>query len=240
MVSTPTILPLKIEGATVTRRGKTLVGPIDWVVENSGISIVMGPNGSGKTSFLRMLHGLERLREGNLSWAVPEPQTRTKQGFVFQTPIMMRRSVEDNLAYPLQLAKSPSAQISDQVQTWADRIGMSQLLRQPATRLSGGEKQKLALARALIREPEILFLDEPCANLDGRATREIEEILLDYSKLGTRIIMSTHNIGQAKRLASEVLFFYKGALHESAGAETFFKAPKTREAAAFLEGDIIE
>lgn len=240
MVSIPPILPLRLDGATVTRRGKTLVGPIDWVVEPNGFSIVIGPNGSGKTSFLRMLHGLERVRKGRLTWAVPEPQTRTRQGFVFQTPIMMRRSVKDNLAYPLRLAKAAPREIARQVDTWCERIGMSELKDQSATRLSGGEKQKLALARALIRAPEILFLDEPCANLDGRATREIEEILQDYAKLGRRIIMSTHDIGQAKRLASEVLFFYKGALHETSDASMFFKAPKTPQARAFLDGDIIE
>jgi tungstate transport system ATP-binding protein len=106
--------------------------------------------------------------------------------------------------------------------------------------LSGGEKQKLSLARALITEPEILFLDEPCANLDGRATREIESILQQVQARGTRLVMSTHDMGQAKRLARDVIFLHKGLVHESSSVAQFFAAPKTPEAKAFINGDIVE
>jgi tungstate transport system ATP-binding protein len=108
-----------------------------------------------------------------------------------------------------------------------------------ATRLSGGEKQKLALARALIRKPQVLFLDEPCANLDGASTRDIETLLADARADGTRLIMTTHDIGQARRLATDVIFMLHGKIHESGVATTVFDAPQTTELQAFYRGDII-
>ena len=121
--------------------------------------------------------------------------------------------------------------------TWAQRVGLGHVLQSWAPTLPGGEKQKLAFARALIYQPEILFLDEPCANLDGRATREI---LKETQRAGTRIVMATHDMGQVRRLASDVVFIYGGKLHEKSDAQTFFRAPKTPEARAFINGDIVE
>jgi len=134
----------------------------------------------------------------------------------------------------------PRKTANSEAERWAARIGLEQALTRSAAVLSGGEKQKLALARALIREPEVLFLDEPCASLDGRATREIETLLLQARADGTRIIMATHDVGQARRLASEVLFILQGKLHEFSPAEVFFENAKTDAARAFLNGDIIE
>ena len=109
----------------------------------------------------------------------------------------------------------------------------------PARVLSGGEKQKLALARALVIEPQILFLDEPCANLDGQSTRDIEAILIRARDAGITIVMSTHNVGQARRLADSVLFLYRGALHDQGDAGEFFANPKTAEGRAHIQGDIL-
>jgi len=234
------ILPLTLSGASVKRRGKTLVGPIDLTVEAGGLSIVMGPNGAGKTTLLRLMHGLERVSEGTKSWAVDEPLTRARQAYVFQTPILMRRTALENVAYPLLVHGMARKQALAAAATWLGRVGLSEAADRQAPVLSGGERQKLALARALIREPEILFLDEPCANLDGRATREIEEVLFAVRDAGTRIIMSTHDIGQARRLAGDVLFVCRGRVQETAPAEVFFNGPKTPEARAFLKGDIVE
>ena len=235
-----TILPLTVQGAKVVRRGKTLIGPVDLTLDGGALTIVMGPNGSGKTSMLRMLHGIERLREGRVDWNLSKDQARTRQAFVFQQPVMMRRSVEDNLTYPLTLTGTAKPDARARARDWAERIGLGQALGRRATVLSGGERQKLALARALIRAPEVLFLDEPCASLDGRATREIEAILMDARASGTRIIMATHDMGQARRLADEVLFILHGKLHEQGVASAFFDAPRTREARAFLQGDIVD
>jgi tungstate transport system ATP-binding protein len=234
------ILPLVLSGATVKRRGKTLVGPVTHVITTKGFTIVIGPNGSGKTSLLRMMHGLERLSAGSAKWNQPDTEARKRQAYVFQTPIMMRRSVRDNLTYPLTTHGTSKAKARTLADEWLARINLSDARDRQATLLSGGEKQKLALARALIRQPDVLFLDEPCANLDGRATREIEEILHHAHDNGIRIIMATHDMGQARRLATEVLFIFKGLIHETANSNKFFDHTQTAEAQAFLNGDIVE
>ena len=238
MVST--VFPVNLKGAMVARRGKVLVGPVDLTLEGQGVSMVIGPNGAGKTSFLKMLHGIVRLSAGTITWACETPLAQQKQAFVFQTPVVLRRTVLENLMYPLRLAKVPRAEARERAQDWVARIGLAEAEGRQATVLSGGERQKLALARALIRKPEVLFLDEPCASLDGRAMREIETILQDTMANGTRIIMSTHDMGQARRLASEVIFVLHGKLHEFGPADKFFDHPETPQAQAFLNGDIVD
>ncbi|WP_371170627.1 ATP-binding cassette domain-containing protein [Aliiroseovarius sp. 2305UL8-7] len=235
-----TLFPLTVKDASVRRRGKVLVGPVDLELQGQGVTMVIGPNGAGKTSLLRMLHGIARLGSGSVTWACDEVTARTHQAFVFQTPIMMRRSVLGNLVYPLRLAGVPRAEARLRASDAAQKVGLGAMLDRPAPFLSGGERQKLALARALITKPELLFLDEPCASLDGRATREIEDILTRTAADGTRLIMSTHNMGQARRLGTEVLFFLNGKVHEHAPASEFFNEPKTKQARAFLQGDIVE
>lgn len=237
---TGSILPLTLRGATAKIRGKTIVGPVDLVIGTQGLTIVMGPNGSGKTTLLRLMHGLQRVSDGAVVWNLPDRAVRERQAYVFQTPIMMRRQVIDSIAYPLILHGGNKNQARATAQEWAERVGLGSALQRSAQVLSVGEKQKLSLARALIRAPEILFLDEPCANLDGRATREIETILHDAQAAGTRIVMATHDMGQARRLASDVVFMYAGKVHEAAPASAFFEQPKTPEAAAFINGDIVE
>lgn len=222
------------------RRGKTLLGPLDLDLSADGFTIVLGPNGSGKTTLLRALHGLDRLSAGQIHWQTPLSEAQLRQAFVFQTPVMMRRSVRDNLTYPLRLHGVAKAAAEATAEEWAARIGLEHALDQPAPQLSGGEKQKLALARALIRTPQIVFLDEPCASLDGRATREIEVILKDAQASGTRIMMATHDIGQAKRLAEDIVFLMHGRIIESGPAPAFFAGPQTPQAAALLQGDIVE
>ena len=224
----------------VRRKGKTILGPVTGTLPAHGITMVLGPNGAGKTTLLKVLHGVERLTAGQVTWSMSPEEAKKAQAYVFQSPIMLRRSVRQNLAYPLQLVRAPKSEIADKTALWAGRIGLGDALERPATRLSGGEKQKLALGRALIRDPKILFLDEPCANLDGSATREIEALLQAARSKGTRIIMTTHDLGQSRRLADDVAFLLKGRLHEQGNAQRFFDGPETPEAAGFLRGDIVE
>lgn len=238
MVST--ILPLKIENACVEKRGKHIIGPINFEVSNKGFSIIMGPNGSGKTTLLRLLHGLENPRGGTLTWNEATETAQLHQSFVFQTPIMLRRTAIENITYPLSLRNIPKDKALDIAQEWISKINLEKSAHVNARFLSGGEKQKLAIARALATKPQLLFLDEPTANLDGSATREIEDLLQDTNKAGTRIIMTTHNIGQGKRLAEDVMFLYRGNIVETSAADLFFTKPQTKEAKAFLDGDILE
>lgn len=234
------LFPLTVEGALTRRRGRVLVGPVDLKLGVTGTTMVIGPNGAGKTSLLRMLHGIARLGAGRINWACEEHEAQRHQAFVFQQPVMMRRTVQDNLAYPLRLVGARRAEARDRAAVWAEKVGLGAMLNRQATVLSGGERQKLAIARALIRDPELLFLDEPCSSLDGRATREIEEILHGVAAAGTRIIMSTHDMGQARRLGTEVTFLLHGKVHEFAPASSFFQGPATAQARAFLNGDIVE
>ncbi len=232
------ILPLHLEAVEARRGGTRLVGPVDLVIGVDGTTVVIGPNGSGKTSLLRLMHGLERAATGTIRWAAQDAEAR--QAYVFQTPITMRRTVLENIAYPLRVRGVRRVAAREQAAMWADSVGLGLMLERQATVLSGGEKQKLALARALVRRPEILYLDEPCTNLDGRATREIEQILTTARAAGTRLVLATHDMGQARRFATEVLFMLDGRLHELSRGVAPLDELKTTEARAFLKGDIVE
>ncbi len=234
------LFPLTVTAAEARRRGKRLIGPVDLRLEEQGLTVVIGPNGSGKTSLLGLLHGTVRLAAGDVSWQVPTDEARKVQAFVFQRPVMLRRSVLDNLSYPLRVRGMARTAARDVARDWAARIGLSDVEDRPATSLSGGEQQKLALARALITRPQVVFLDEPSASLDGRATREIEALLQEQRDAGTRIVMATHDMGQARRLADEVIFLCNGKVVETGAADGFFAGPQTAQGRAFLNGDIVE
>lgn len=234
------LFPLTVTGAVTRRRGKVLVGPVDLRLEGQGATVIIGPNGSGKTTLLGLLHGTARLHAGTIAWQQPMETARAAQAFVFQRPVMLRRSVVENIAYPLLVRGVARADAVAQAHTWAARVGLGAMPERAAPSLSGGEQQKLALARAFITAPEVVFLDEPCASLDGRATREIEAILHDQKTRGVRLILSTHDMGQARRLADDVVFLRNGKVHETAPAQQFFDTPASDAARAFLRGDIVE
>ena len=234
------MFPLITENLVVKFEGKHILGPIDLKIDKGDIAVILGPNGSGKTSLLKALHGILKPKEGTIRWSCLKTESIRKQMFVFQTPIMLRRSVFENLTYPLLLRKISKEQANYQAARWLDRIDLRTSMQVPTTRLSGGEKQKLALARALITEPEMLFLDEPCASLDGKTTYEIESLLQSCVANGTTIMMSTHDIGQAKRLAKNIYFLNKGILESIQPAKTFFIKPLSRNASKFIAGDIVE
>ena len=233
------LFPLTLSQAETSRRGKRLVGPVDLSLDGNGLCVVLGPNGSGKTTLLRLMHGTARLTNGSVTWACPTSEARHHQAFVFQQPIVLRRTVEENLTYPLRLRGVARTAAKQAAHEWAERVKLSQHLNRRAMVLSGGEQQKLAIARALITDPALVFLDEPTASLDGRAMREIEAILLQAKADGTHLILSTHDMGQARRIADTVVFMLGGKVHETGPANTFFDAPQTPEAGAFLRGDIV-
>ena len=234
------MFPLIAENLVVEFQGKHILGPINLQIDKGDIAVILGPNGSGKTSLLKALHGILKLKMGTLKWSCLKTESIGKQMFVFQTPIMLRGSVFENLTYPLLLRKISKEQANYQAAQWLDRIDLRTSMQVPATRLSGGEKQKLALARALITEPEMLFLDEPCASLDGKTTFEIESLLQNCVAGGTTIMMSTHDLGQAKRLAKNIYFLNKGTLESVQPAKTFFIKPLSQNASKFIAGDIVE
>ena len=160
------------------------------------------------------------------------------QAMVFQRPVMLRRSALANILYALELARVPAAEREVQAMDALREVGLAEVAHRPARVLSGGEQQRLALARAWALHPEVLFLDEPTANLDPGATREIENVIKAFDASGTKIVMSTHNLGQARRLGDEVLFIHQGRLVECAPVDEFFRHPTSTEAAAFIRGEL--
>ncbi len=233
------MLPMKMFDVVVAKRGTRLIGPTSLELHNRGITIVMGPNGSGKTTLLRVLHGLERVRSGSVKWNGNIRDVFKRQSFVFQAPIIMHRTVRENIAYPLIVRGVSRKSALNQAQESLTKIGLEFAADRNATSLSGGEKQKLAIARALITEPEILFLDEPTTNLDGQAVSDIESTLKETSSGGTKIVMATHDIAQTKRLAHDVVFMYRGQVHESGSASKFLKRPSSKVSKAFIKGEIV-
>ncbi|MDX1785377.1 ATP-binding cassette domain-containing protein [Roseovarius sp. ZX-A-9] len=234
------LFPLTTQGAMVRRRGNVLIGPVDLTLSGQGVTVVIGPNGAGKSSLLQMLYGLSRLSGGSVNWACDAREAQRRLAFVFQTPVVLRRSVLENVIYPLRIVGRPREEALALGREWCTRIGLGEATDRSATVLSRGEKQKLALARALITRPDALFLDEPCASLDGSATREIEALLQTASDEGTRLILATHDMGQARRLANDVIFLLRSKVHETGTAPAFFDGPRTAQARAFLAGDIVE
>ncbi len=232
-----TILPLRAEGLGFAAGGHAILSGVTVTFEAGAPSVIIGPNGAGKSVLLRLLHGLLTPTEGRVAYAGADAARR--QSMVFQRPVLLRRSVMANALYPLRLAGVPSAEREARARAALEMVGLAALADRPARRLSGGEQQRLALARAAALRPELLFLDEPCANLDPTATRAVEQIVAALAARGTKIVMTTHDLGQAKRLAGEVLFLHRGRLLEQTPAEAFFNAPATAEADAFLRGDLL-
>jgi tungstate transport system ATP-binding protein len=230
-------LPLRAEGLRYAAGGVEIIRGIDLGIGAGPPTLIVGPNGAGKSVLLRLLHGLLRPVAGRVAWNLPEDEARRRQAMVFQRPVMLRRSVLANAAYPLRLAGLPEAR--REAAAALARVGLSALADRPARKLSGGEAQRLALARAWALGPEVLFLDEPTASLDPAATRQVEEIVAAIAAAGTKVVMTTHDLGQARRLAGEVVLLLHGTVNGRAPAARFFEAPPTAEAAAFLRGDLV-
>ncbi|WP_245243246.1 phosphate ABC transporter ATP-binding protein [Pararhodobacter sp. SW119] len=232
------ILPLRLEHAGVAVDGKPLLADLTLGIEPGRRLIVMGANGAGKSLFLRLCHGLIEPTSGRRIWADGTLRPDA-QAMVFQRPVLLRRSVSANIDYPLKLRGLARAERHAIVARTLDRFGLSPLADRPARLLSGGEQQRLALARAWAMRPEVLFLDEPTSALDPSATRIIEEMIEIFAADGITIVMTTHSIGQARRLAEDVAFLNRGRLIEHGPAAPFFAGPQTPEARAFLAGDLI-
>jgi tungstate transport system ATP-binding protein len=225
-------LPVAFENASLRVGDVHLLDDIDLVLGNGAPTVLLGPNGSGKSTLLRLAMGLVAPTSGRIAWGGrAEPGERL--AMVFQRPVMLRRTAAANIAYALP--KRDDARVADLL----TQVGLAPLARRPARKLSGGEQQRLALARALARNPEILFLDEPTASLDPAAAKAVEDIVQQIAHAGVKIVMATHDIGQARRLAGDVVFLARGRLVEHSAAATFFGQPETREAAAFLRGDLV-
>jgi tungstate transport system ATP-binding protein len=215
----------------------TILDGISLTLDAGPRTVILGPNGAGKSVLLRLCHGLLRPSAGAIGWRGPR-DGRRPDAMVFQRPVMLRRSVHGNVEYGLKLAGMGRAERRAVALERLGAVGLAHLAGRAARRLSGGEQQRVAMARAWALDPVVLFLDEPTANLDPTATRTVEAIVLAMHAAGTKIVMTTHDLGQARRLADEIVFLHRGRIVERAPAAEFFAAPKSPEAAAFLRGEL--
>lgn len=236
---TTSILPLRVDGLSFEAGRRRLLDRVSFELVSGTRSVILGPNGAGKSLMLRLCHGLIEPSAGSVSWAVPDTEARMGQAMVFQKPVMLRRTAAANLAYPLACRGVQRRTRRKAVADMLDRTGLAPLARTPARVLSAGEQQRLALARAWILKPEVLFLDEPTASLDPASTRAVEEMIVAIGAAGAKIVLTTQDLGQARRIADDVLFLHRGRLLENAPADRFFAQPDTGEARAFIAGELM-
>lgn len=232
----PGLLPLAARGVGLILRGKRVLDGVDLTLSPGGCTVLMGPNGAGKSLLLQVLHGLIDPTEGRVTWnGIAAPAATRRQAMVFQAPVLLRRSVAANVDFVLR-ARGGDPALRDAL---LDRVGLTHKARDPARRLSGGEQQRLALARALATTPEVLLLDEPTASLDPASVLMIERIVAEARETGTRILFVTHDTAQARRLADDVAFLHAGRIVEHGPAAPFFDAPQSSAARAYLDGRIV-
>jgi tungstate transport system ATP-binding protein len=232
-------LPLQFERVRL-EAGNRCILDIDSLTITSGApTAVVGPNGAGKTTLLRMGMGLFDPTAGRVTWVGRRKVPPTRRAILFQRPVMLMRSTASNIGYALASIKTPRSDRARKIDELLALVGLSGFEDRPARRLSGGEQQRLALARSLAREPEILFLDEPTASLDPAAAKSVEDVLRAVAARGVKILISTHDLGTARRLAGDVILLHRGKIIEQSVTEIFFKQPKTEEARRFQAGDLL-
>ena len=233
------MLPLELHELTFAAGRAQIIRGISARIEAGPRSVILGPNGAGKSVLMRLCHGLLTPTSGRIVWqGAKNGDVRRHQAMVFQRPVMLRRSALANVMYGLKLAGKSRSQSELRAMDVLEVVGLAQHAARPARVLSGGEQQRLALARAWALGPDVLFLDEPTANLDPASTQDIENIVNAIHASGTKIIMTTHNLGQARRLGDEILFISNGRLMEHTPIDRFFKQPASAEAASFIKGEM--
>jgi tungstate transport system ATP-binding protein len=234
--------PIRLEDVWFRARTKPLIkGLTTTISDQPGLTAILGPNGAGKSLLLRICHGILPVHQGQVTWGGgndPGLQNH-KQAMVFQRPVHLRRTAGGNIDFALKLHKMPASDRPARIDAALELTGLSRYRTTPARLLSFGEQQRLALARAWALGPDLLLLDEPTANLDPAAQRLIEEVLQKMIADGTRILMSSHDLNQARRLADNVIFLYRGRIKEQTTAEQFFAGPENDLAQSFLRGDLL-
>ena len=234
------ILPLAFEAVSYEARGVPLLSELGFVLGAGPCSVVLGPNGAGKSLVLRLCDGLLAPSAGRVRWLGPGAACAAQaRALVFQRPVLLRRTAAANVDSALRQRGVPAAERARRIERVLSATGLLTLAGRPARRLSGGEQQRLALARAWALEPEVLLLDEPASSLDPAASRALEEAIRAIRDEGTKIVMTTHDLGQAERMADEVLFLHRGRLLEHAPAASFFHEPRSPEAKAFLRAEAL-
>jgi tungstate transport system ATP-binding protein len=234
------LLPLVASGLRLSIGGREIIHDVSFSVGSAGRTVILGPNGAGKSVLLRLCHGLLQPTAGELRWGgLTVASAREQQAMAPQQPVLLRRTVTGNLMHVLQVKGVPHGERQGLVEAALQQAGLANLGTRAARTLSGGQKQRLAIARACVLRPAVLLLDEPTANLDPAAVRGVEELVRAVAAAGTKILMTTHDIAQARRLASDILFLNEGRLLEHSPAARFFESPQDPLAARFLDGELL-
>jgi len=232
-------LPIAFDNVTVASRSVTILNGITLSINAGMPTVLIGPNGSGKTTLLRTAMGLVAPVSGRVTWGGREFAAPTRRAIMFQRPTMLRRSAAANIRYALKAAKIPRASHDSRIAELLALVDLNGLGDRPARRMSGGEQQRLALARALACDPAVLFLDEPTASLDPAATKAMEDVVRTVTDRGIKVVMSTHDLGEARRLAGDIVLLHRGQIVETGEATAFFNSPQTGEAKKFLAGELL-
>jgi tungstate transport system ATP-binding protein len=231
------MFPIHIEKLRFTPNGRTVLAGVDLDLNGEGISVILGPNGSGKSVLIRMVSGLERPDGGSITWngnAAPKGPI----AIVFQQPMLLRASVASNVALGLKPMGLTRNEINLRVGEMLTRVGLTHRAEDSARLLSGGERQRLTLARAWAVRPRLLLLDEPTAALDPTATETVEQLVREIRTDGTKIVMTTQNLGQAMRLSDDIVFIEAGCIREHTASARFFSRPQSHEARLFIKGEL--
>jgi tungstate transport system ATP-binding protein len=239
MAASPTDLPIVLEDVSVSANAVIMLDAVDVVLAAGAPTVLIGPNGSGKTTMLRVAMGLLAPTSGRVTWGGRGLGTWAKRAFVFQHPAVFRRTAAGNIRYALAAAGVCRARREPRLQELLSLVGLADLAERPAPRLSGGERQRLALARALARDPAVLFMDEPTSSLDPAATKALEDVIHAIIARGIKIVMATHDLGEARRVGGEVVLLQKGRVIEAGDASAFFRKPRTEQGERFLAGDLL-
>ena len=231
------LLPIRISDLRLVKGDRRVLAGVNLLINTPGITVIMGPNGAGKSLLLRCLHGLIEPDQGTITLGkLKVPESRSWQAMVFQQPVLLRRTVLQNLAFAVpELAKSSPQRLLQALES----VNLSDRADQPARMLSGGEQQRLTLARALLSKPALLLLDEATASLDPASVLLIESLVKAQSAQGTKVILVSHDQSQARRMADEIVFISNGRVAEQSSAVQFFSAPQTPMAQAYLAGEIL-
>jgi tungstate transport system ATP-binding protein len=230
------LLPVHVRDVAYEIDGQALLDGVDLTLDPGGCTVIMGANGAGKSLLLRVMHGLIQPTRGQIDWNGNGLQeAKPRQALVFQKPVLLRRTVAANVDFVLRTRGLSR----DRCAPMLAHVGLSHKARQPARLLSGGEQQRLALACALATDPDVLFLDEPTASLDPAAVQAIESIVTQAQARGTRIVFVTHDPGQARRLADDIVFLHRGRVAAHVPAHRFFPKPQCQVACDYLDGKIV-
>ena len=231
------VFPLELDRVCFAKGEQRIIDRVSLAIDGRVRTVILGANGAGKSVLMRLMHGLLTPTAGSISWCGSR-QRALAQAMVFQRPIMLRTSALANVAYGLKLAGVGRGERLTRAAEAMARVGLAHLAQRPARVLSGGEQQRLALARAWALRPQILFLDEPTASLDPASAQAVEQVIGEIAVSGCKIVMTTHNLGQARRVADEVIFLHHGRVAEYTPASVFFSTPRSAEAASFLNGEL--